>query len=152
MKLKICRRTEALVNLAQSREQFKHQRFHHTAVGLCLNRRLNSHWRGQWREGGAERADENIHGRLKMKRVTCALQDTTALRLHTTHRIHIPAWKIRSGMKMQITELVSFMSGCEGSEGRGGIAIIQQDFNPKCSCNATSCSDLGLKRGKSATF
>lgn len=81
-----------------------------------------------------------------MKRVTCALQDTTAPRLHTTHRIHIPAWKRCSGMKMQITKLVSFMSGCEGSERRGGITIIQQDFNPKCSSNATSCSDLGLKR------
>lgn len=146
VKLKICRSKEALVNLTHSQEQFKHQLIHHTVVGLCLNRRLNSDWRGRWREDGAESADKNIHRRVKMKRVTCALQDTTALRLHTTHRIHIPAWKRRSGMKMQITKLVSFMSGCEGSERRGEITIIQQDFNPKCSSNATSCSDLGLKR------
>lgn len=80
-----------------------------------------------------------------MKRVACALQDTTSPRLHTAHGIHIPSWKIHPGMKMQITELVSFMSGCEDSERRGQITIIQQDFNPKCSSSATSCTVLGLK-------
>lgn len=80
-----------------------------------------------------------------MKRVTCALQDTTSPRLHAAHGIHIPSWKIHPGMKMQITKLVSFMSGCEDSERRGEITIIQQDFNTKCSSNATSCTDLGLK-------
>lgn len=46
-----------------------------------------------------------------MKRQTDALQDTAALGLDTAHRISIPTWKIHSGVKMQITKQVSFMSG-----------------------------------------